>query len=98
MESRPTQPKQTSDNQPRTRTSIVVTARSATGDLLVDELVEVVLPPGPVRQRDQLVRTVTDRFPDARLQRVGDGVAVFVCGGSVVTAAYAQPAKRLQAA
>jgi len=73
------------DVVPKTTLVVEVTDHDT---LISRELHEVLRPPGPVRQHEQLVRMVTGNLPDARVVSSRKGNVKLICRGCVITSAY----------
>ena len=72
----------------RPRTNIVVVISDADGNAISRESFEVLRPPGPVRQHEQLVRMVTGQLPEARIVAASRGQVKLVCSGHFITSSY----------
>ena len=73
---------------PQPHSTVLIRACGAAGTVEFDETMAVNRPAGVLRQRDQLLRAVRDRFPDARLHSVSSDGALFIHGDWIVTARY----------
>jgi hypothetical protein len=65
-----------------------IRARDADGEIRFDETLTVARQSSVARQREQLLRAVWHRFPDARLHRVSSAGALFIEGDWIVSANF----------
>ena len=72
----------------RPRVNLVVEVTDAAGNVISRDQYEVLRPPGPVRQHEQLVRMVTGQLPDARIVSASRGRVKLICQGHIVTSCY----------
>lgn len=75
----------------RPRAKIAIEARGEDGVIESQETIEVLHTTDLDRQHGQLVRAVTERFPDGHIFRATAGSVMYVCRTTVVTATYNEP-------